>query len=303
MKNLRFSFAVLTLTALVVPSLLLALGTDFIPSSVGAGKPELHIDSDSVLTIQSARVERIVGTTMYLVMKWQNLPMYFTMKTEPKTVVTKKYGGIVKVSEIRVGDYIDAEGDFFIGSDFFGLTAHKIKDWSLQEEAETFSGKIIELNSSNFILETPYKSVTVVPDGSVTITKGPVDIPWGRIAIGDTVVLAQGVYEYPTNTLSASTITIFRPKDDFQPRNFEGTLKSIDGITAPTLLTVTVDGSDYTVSISEKTSVLRKNRAPAMLARFVIGDTVRFYGAIKENDEILYGKLIVPAEVVRNTNL
>lgn len=120
---------------------------------------------------------------------------------------------------------------------------------------------------------------------------------------GDTVVLADGVYDYSRNTLSASDIVVFQSKENFQPRNFEGKLKSIDGTSAPTILVVTIAGEDYTVMISSSTKVLKKNRSLVKLARFVVGDTVRFYGAIKENDKILYDKLIVPAEVVRNTSL
>lgn len=294
---------VFIVTAVTVPMSLGALGTDFIPNSVGAGSPELHIDAESVLSIKSARVERIVGTTMYLVMKWQNLPMYFTMKTDRKTTVTKRYGGSAKVSEVSVGDYIDAEGDFFIGSDFFGLSASKIKDWSLQEESAMFSGKIVELNGTNFTLETPEKKITVVLADSGTIIKGSVAIPWYRMAQGDTVVLADGIYDYSTDVLSASSITIYHPKDEFKPHNFEGILKTIEGTNTPTVLIVTVDGVDHTVGLSDSTAILRKNRTPAKLARFVVGDTIRFYGAIQEIDKILSDQFVVPAEVLRNLNL
>ena len=158
MTYIRTFLGMLVFLAVAVPASLVALGNDFVPKTVGAGNPELHIDASGTLAIKSARVERVSGTTLYLVMKWQNLPMYFTMKTNSKTKATKRYGGSTKVSGIKVGDYIDAEGDFFIGSDFFGLTADTIKDWSLQEESGTFSGKIVEMNRGNFLLKTPKRA-------------------------------------------------------------------------------------------------------------------------------------------------
>jgi len=300
MKYIHTLCTVVLLTILMIPASLVALENDFVPSSVGAGKPELHINSDKIMVVKSARVDRIVNTTMYLTMKWQDLPMHFTMKTNTKTTVVKRYGGFTEAANMKVGDYIDAEGEFFIGSDFFGFTAQKIKDWSLQEESATFSGKIVEINSGSFVLQTPEKSITVVPTGAVTITKGQVVIPWERIVKGDVVVLTDGVFDYPKNTLTTSNIAIFHSKDDFTPRNFQGTLKVIEGENA---LIVSVNGSDYTVSLSSSTLILRKDRSQAKLARFVVGDTVRFYGAVLEKDNILSGQLLVPAEVVRNISL
>ena len=135
--------------------------------------------------------------------------MRFTMKTDGKTTVVKKYGGVATVASLKVGHYIDVDGDFFYGSDFIGLTGRAVKDYSLTEESESYSGKIIELSDSNLVLMAPAQNITVVPASSLVITKGSVNIPWSRLRVGDTVALADGVYDYAKNTLTASKMLIF----------------------------------------------------------------------------------------------
>ena len=291
------------LSAALFPFFAFALAVDYAPQSVGAGRPEVHIKADGMVTLKSGRVEQIAGTTFYLMLRWGQLPMRFTMKTDGKTAVSKRYGGAANVSQIKLGDYLDAEGEFLVGSDFFGLNARTVKDWSLQEESGTFSGRIVEVNSGNFILQTPAQAISVRPATSTVIKKGSIVIPYERVRNGDTVVLADGVYDYASNVLTPSSIVLFQSGSDFTPRNFEGILKKMDGTAPPASLIVTVDGVDYTVYLSPTTEVLRKNRQPALLGRFVAGDTVRFYGAIQESDKTLADQLVVPAEVVRNLNL
>ncbi len=292
------------LSFLLFPLAVFALGQgDYTPESVGAGAPELHINANGTMSVRSARVDQIAGTTLYLILKWGQMPMHFTMKTDEKTNVVKRYGGVASVGQIKIGDYIDADGDFFVGSDFFGLTAKTLKDWSQTEEAETFSGKIIEMNASVFVLETPRKNIIVESATSTVIRKGSVTIPWSRLAKGDTIVLADGVYDYAKNTLSASQLIVFQSKADFTPKNFEGKLTRIESTSLPTTLVVTVGGVEYSVYLTSSTQILTKNKKPALLGRFVVGDTLRFYGAVKESDKTLADQLVVPAEIVRNLSL
>jgi hypothetical protein len=287
----------------VLPFLAFALPNDYNPAAVGAGKPEVHIKTDGTMTVRSAKVDQILSTTLFLTTRWGTMPLRWTMKTDTGTKVVKRYGGNARVADIKLGDYIDVEGDFFVGSDFFGLTAKSIKDWSLQEEAGTFSGKILEFNPNSFILQTPTQNITVQPATSTNIKKGGVAISWSRLRNGDTVVLADGVYDYAKNTLTATQIVVFQPTAAFAARNYEGVLKRIDAPRLPTVLTVVVGGAEYTVQMSEKTAVLKKGRALAELSRFVAGDTVRFYGPLRQEENILRDELVVDAEVVRNLNL
>ena len=274
------------------------------PVSAGAGKPEVHIIADGMMNVRGARIDQMVGTTFFLTLKWDDFPMRFIMKTDEKTRVTKRYGGTADVSQFKLGDYLDAAGEFFVGSDTFGMTARQVKDWSLQEESETYSGKILEIVADGlFTLQTPRKTVTLRIPSDASIKKGTVVIPLGRVMKGDSVALADGVYDYASNILTATSVVIFQSRAEFLPRNFQGTLKSIGGGAFPISLVVTVDGTDYTASITAATALLSKNRGSILLARFVPGDTVRFFGALRESEKTLRDERIVDVQVLRNLNL
>ena len=122
---------ILGLLLFAVPFISLGLG-EYNPKSAGAGNPELHIKQDGSITIKSARIEQIAGTTFYISVQWGPLPMSFTMKTDDGTSVVKRYGGKGAVTQMKQGDYIDVDGQFFIGSDFFGVTAVTVNNWLLQ---------------------------------------------------------------------------------------------------------------------------------------------------------------------------
>ncbi len=280
-----------------------ALG-DYNPVAAGAGKPEIHITADGVMMVKGAKVDQLVGTTLFLTLKWGDLPMRVIMKTDAKTLVTKRYGGTTTVAEVKLGDYLDTSGEFFVGSDAFGMTARTVKDWSLQEESETYSGVITEVRSDGaFTLQTPSKPITLRLLNSVSIKKGRVVIPASRIMKGDSVVLADGVYDYASNTLTASSLIIFQAQTEFLAKNYQGVIKSIGGNTLPATLVVTVDGVDYTVKVGATAEVLRNNRKSALIARFVTGDTVRFYGALREAEKTLNDERIIDASILRNLNL
>src|SRR3989344_9041110 len=183
---------------------------EYNPQSGGAGNPELHIKADGTISLQSGRVDQIAGSTFYLGLKWGALPMRFTMKTDARTIVIKRYGGSTTVSQINLGDYLDAEGEFFVGSDFFGMDALRVKDWSLQEESGVFSGVITELQpDERFTLLTTQKQTIVTrlaTSSAVSIKKGAVAIPFGRLRKGDAILLVSGIYDYSRNLLTADRI-------------------------------------------------------------------------------------------------
>lgn len=292
---------------LAFPLIGIAAPNSYAPQSVGAGNPELHIQANGTITLKSGRVDQIVGNTFYLGVTWGTLPMRFTMKTDTRTKVTKRYGGNATVSEINTGDYLDVEGEFFVGSDFFGVQGLRVKDWSLQEESGTFSGVVLEMGPSEELtlrtLQGQTISVRLATSSAVKVTKGSVVIPFGRLKKGDAVLSASGIYDYARNLLTANKIAVYQNKADFAARNFEGTLKQIVSAQMPATLIVSIGGVDHTVRLTEKTAVLKKNRSRAELARFVVGDTVRFYGPIREEEKTLQEVMVVDADIVRNLNL
>lgn len=293
--------------ALAFPLMGFAAPSTYAPQSVGAGNPELHIKADGTLTLKSGRVDQIVGNTFYLGVTWGTLPMRFTMKTDTRTGVTKRYGGNATVSEINTGDYLDVEGEFFVGSDFFGVQALRVKDWSLQEESAMFSGVVLEMSPSEELtlrtLQGQTISVRLATSSAAKVTKGSVVIPFGRLKKGDAVLSASGIYDYARNLLTVDRVAVYQNKADFAARNFEGTLKQVVSKEMPATLIISIGGVDYTVRLTEKTAVLKKNRSRAELARFVVGDTVRFYGPIREEEKTLQEIIVVDAEIVRNLNL
>ncbi len=84
----------------------------------------------------------------------------------------------------------------------------------------------------------------------------------------------------------------------FQPRNFEGVIKSIDSNALPTNMVVTVGGVDYTLSLTVGVTILNNKKEAFSIARFIKGDKVRFYGAIREASPH-----IVDATILRNLSL
>jgi len=281
-----------------------ALPGDYVPQSVGASNPEVHITTDSFLTLKGAKVEAGVGSTFYLSVRWGPLPMRFVMKTDAKTTVTKRFGGSATVSQIKIGDYLDVEGEFFAGSDFFGVNALRVKDYSLQSESEAFSGRITALSGDTLLtLATAKGTINVRVASTTEIRKGSVILPWNRLKAGDAVLMSDGVYHYDSSTLNAARLSIFQDTLVFRPRNFEGKLVALKGSVLPTSLTVFAEGKTYTVNLVAGTLILANNRKPVLLGRFVEGDTVRFYGAIRESEYTLSDQYVVDAEVVRNLNL
>ena len=75
-------------------------------------------------------------------------------------------------------------------------------------------------------------------------------------------------------------------------------MQEIAGTTLPTAIRVLIGKTSFWVNLGDKAIVLRKNRSKALLSRFIVGDRVRLYGAIREVDEA-----IIDAEIVRNLNL
>ena len=162
-------------------------------------------------------------------------------------------------------------------------------------------GNVVSVSqeSDSFVLKTVKgNTITIETDIDTPIRKGARIIKVGDLEKGDTILSAKGIFDYGSYTMSAAAITVFQDKSVFKPRNFEGVLKNISGRELPTTLLVAVNGKDYTVYLGSKAEILNKNRKPIGLIRFVAGDIVRFYGAVRESD-----LSAVDAEVLRDMNI
>lgn len=262
---------------------------------------EVHVNDNGSVSIQGARVEQVSGTTIFCKVYWGVSFIRVTVRTNDKTVFEKRFGQKITVKELSVGDFISVTGDLFEGSNSLDVVAKKVKNWSLQTLEESFSGTISELSASpaGYVLNSKTRGkVTLIVASSTPVMKGSLTLGADALGVGVNVTSATGVFNNLNKTLTVQTIRIYQDMAKFKPRNFEGTIKSIDGNTLPTNMIVTVGGVDYTLPLADGVSILNNKRQAFSIARFIKGDKVRFYGAIRESQPN-----IVDATVLRNLSL
>lgn len=262
---------------------------------------EVHVNDNGSVSIQGARVEQVSGTTIFCKVYWGVSFIRVTVRTNDKTVFEKRFGQKITVKELSVGDFISVTGDLFEGSNSLDVVAKKVKNWSLQTLEDSFSGTISELSTSpaGYVLNSKTRGkVTLIVASSTPVMKGSLTLGTDDLGVGVNVTSATGVFNNLNKTLTVQTIRIYQDMAKFKPRNFEGTIKSIDGNTLPTNMIVTVGGVDYTLPLADGVSILNNKRQAFSIARFIKGDKVRFYGAIRESQPN-----IVDATVLRNLSL
>lgn len=271
------------------------------PQKVGTTS-EIHVTNDGKVTIQGAYVQQVAGSTFYLRIYWGDSYFKVIARTNSNTKITRKYGGSALVSEIKAGDFLTITGKILEGSDSFNVIAETVKDWSLQDEKAKYSGKVASVGVpdtySFTITLTDGSLVTVHTTPDTDIVKGSLRISVSELKSGDKITSATGVYKYPTKTLEAKNVVVYQDQSLFWPKNFEGKLESISSLGLPTILSVNIDGQIYNVYLGEGAVILNKNKETTTLQRFVVGDTVRFYGMIRKTD-----LSAIDAEVVRNKSL
>jgi len=291
----KFSIQGLSLGAI----LFLALSAG---AAYAASPSDIHITPDGKFSATNVVVFQKSGKANFFSrVTWGTAFVRVTILAHDDTVITKAHGEPATVDEIKDKDVLDVEGTLSSGDGALVINATRIRDTMLQVESKTISGTVASVNpdSSSLILSNNVfgATTTVKISPSTTIQKGVRTIVISDISSGDKVLSASGTYDYTTNTFTAVSIEIFQDKKMFIPRNFQGTLKSISGTTLPTTLTVEVGATDYIVYIAEGSDIWNIRRKPASLSRFVVGDTVRFYGGIRTTN-----LTEIDAEIVRDLN-
>lgn len=266
------------------------------------GSPvEVHISDDGKVTVQGAEVIQIAGTTFYTRVTVLGSMIRFVIKTDNNTALSRRFGGDISSADIRVGDFLSIEGTLEATYNSLSVKAQTVKDWSIEKETNRFSGTVVSISPAldSFSLLTKDRgAVSVLISSSTSITKGVRTIGVAELAPKDKILDVDGVYSNIEKTLEAHNISVYQDPKVFAPRNFEGTLVQIGGVAPPTTLTLSVGGKEYTVSVPFATSILSKNKKPTVLSRFVTGDTIRVYGAIRQSN-----LSIIDIEVIRNLNL
>ncbi len=264
---------------------------------------EVHVNDNGTVTVHGARVEQLAGSTLFAKVYWGVSFIRLTVRTNNNTIFEKRFGQNMAVNEISIGDFISVHGTLFEGSNSLDVVATKVKDWSLQTMDETISGTIIDLatttETQGFIVNTKNRGkVTLLVAISTPVNKGSLVLKSDVLGVGTRITSATGTYNNLKKTFDVRTIRIYQNSSLFQPRNFEGVIKSIDGNVLPVTMIVTVGGVDYTVPVGQGVSILNNKRAPLSIARFIKDDKVRFYGTIREATPN-----IVDVEIMRNLSL
>lgn len=257
---------------------------------------DVHINSNGVFTAKNITVMQLAGSTLFTRATWGTTFLRMTILTNAVTAFSKNHGELSTLSEIKVGDTLDVEGSLVVSADTISVNSTKIRDHALDTETKSLVGYVSSVNaaSSTFsLVNASFGTTAVRVSADTVIKKGSKTIGLGDIVKNDKVLSANGTYDYSSGILNAEQITVYQPKEIFVSKNFEGTLKAISA----TSLTLTVKGTDYTVNITSKTSILNNKRAKVSLVRFAVGDTVRVYGSVGNQTPG-----VIVAEVVRDTS-
>lgn len=269
------------------------------PLSASALSSEIHFAADGTFSAKNILVYQKAGGNLFCRGTWDTAFIRFVVITSPSTVITKDHGERATAADIADKDIISVEGKLATGGDSIVVNASSIEDSSLQTSTKSLSGTVSKIDTASRTLTLATKDFgsVSVSVGGASITKGVRTITLGDISAGDKITAASGVYDYSTNTLTATSLEVYQDKTVFAPRNFQGTLKSISGTTLPVTLVVSAEGKDYTVYVPASGAVLKSSRAAASLSRFLAGDTVRFYGTVRPTN-----LSEVDAEVIRDLN-
>lgn len=247
---------------------------------------ELRVDSNGIVIAKNIVVIQRAGTNLFARAVWGQAFVRLTVLSSASTTVSRKHGETMTVSAIKEGDVLDVEGALSTSADSIMVNAKSIRDISQERETKTLSGLVESVNTTELsfmLLNGSFGLTKISLSASTPITKGMRSIELTDIAPGDRVVSVSGTYDYAAGSMRANAVEIYQDKAMFQPRNFQGTLKNVS-LTTPALLGISVSGTDYTVYVPPSATILSKNRNPAALTRFVKGDTIRFWGGIRESN-------------------
>lgn len=284
---------------------LILLAFSIAPTLVWAeARSEITIDSGGKMSIKNLKVTMVPepGKSKFFYSRaiWDNVFIRITVLTNSSTDISKKYGEKATVFDIKEGDILNVEGVLPNSSDTLNVQASKIVDLSLEKEGREISGKITAMATSSpgFTIKSARGNVAGVhiSDGTAII-KGARNISWLELAPDDTILSVKGTFDYTNSTIDATSIVVYQDNKIFTPRIFQGTLTSISGTALPITAVVQTEGKQYTLYLPATAEVINKARGKASLTRFVAGDAIRLYGAIRKTN-----LNEIDAEVLRNLN-
>ncbi|MES2087905.1 MAG: hypothetical protein V4467_02840 [Patescibacteria group bacterium] len=268
-------------------------------NTVANSSQELHIDKDGNIRASQVTVMQIAGTSIYVRYYIGLAFLRILIKTDKTTKIFRRFGDEIPLGQVNVGDMLNVEGKIESGADSLSIITSKIINFSNQKEVTNFQGIVAGTGSTtgSFILNTQTGPITIQTNPTTQIKKGSRIISTDLVKNGDSVTDVTGTFDHATKTIAADVVVVYIDKNIFLPRNFEGTLTAIAS-SNPTTLAMKIEGKNYTVALNSNTNILNKARGSVSIKRYLEGDTVRIYGAIREAEDP-----IIDAQIVRNTSL
>lgn len=261
---------------------------------------DFHIDKDGNISVHQAKIMQVSGTSFYARYYVGLAFIRILIKTDKNTEIRRRFGDQILINQIEIGDIVNLEGKIENGADSLSVVASKLVNFSNQKAISSFKGTITGRGTleKSFTLMTDNQGQIQINTGTTTqIRKGNRIITPELVRNGDRVIDTVGTFDHASKNLEANVVVIYTDMGVYQPRNFEGTLKTIS-LGSPTTITLNTEGKDYTITISDKTEILNKARKAVSIKRYLEGDTIRVYGAIRESEEP-----IIDIELVRNVSL
>ena len=284
---------------LVTPVSAATLNTDTILKN-GPRDSEIYVGKDGTVVISGAKVMQLAGRSFYTRLYWGESFLRLLVKTGPATRFERGTGEVTDYTEINEGDYLNMEGRLESGASTFTLIPTYVQNVSVQKGSKTFAGTVASVNpgAGTFTLSLKGAGIITVKAEGAVFTKGSRTIDLARVEAGDTVTSATGVYDYNTQTLTASAVAIYLDKNLYKWQNFEGKLLETPGVN-PASIKVSIGGTEFAVLIPSDIIVWNSARkSVASFARFVAGDTIRLHGKRQETDTPS-----IEADIIRNMNL
>lgn len=249
---------------------------------------ELHILPDGSLSSKAVVVMQKAGSNLFCRIAWGNTFIRMTVLLHDDTAITRKYGGKSVQDDIREGDLLEVSGQLSDGTGNLIVNAKKVKDLSLVSEPKDITNAVlssIDLNKN--VLGVTVKSLGAIKLALSTetpIKKGIRTITLQELVVGDKILTASGVYDYPTSTLNVTSMEVYQDKSVFLPKTFDGVIAQLNGTALPTTLMLSSGGKTYTVYLSATTTLISKSKAAIELTRAASGDKVKVQGNIKESN-------------------
>jgi|ERR1035437_3289739 hypothetical protein len=189
MKNI---FKTVAVFAILVVSLALVNAQAF-AKTIGMG-PGAHLTGASVTAVSGSTLSVSKGSKSY------------TVDTTSSTKIIRRFSAVSLLSQISVGDHINIAGTWTDTAKTV-INATLIRDGSVQEKNDSFSGSVLSLTSNGFVLQSMKRgqeTVVIAPTTKLVGSKKQT-ITQTSIVVGNKISV-DGLWDNTLKTITATTI-------------------------------------------------------------------------------------------------